>query len=191
MAGWLEIERQDLSRGVRAAAATVVPFVLAWSLHRPELSWLALGGWLGSLADPGGTRSRHAVLLSAFAVCGGLLVTLGGLAEPHVVAAASLLALVACLGALLRATGAIGSTFGTLLTVATAIATSAGTVHAVRAGALFALGTLWSTFLSSLVWPIWTHLPLRRALARVFTALAVLAAKPTRSSLRRTQRPVR
>lgn len=186
-----DIERQDLARGVRAAAATVIPFVLAWTLGRPELSWLALGGWLGSLADPGGTRSRHAVLLAAFGLCGGVLTTLGGLAHPHGVLAGVLLASVAWLGALLRATGAIGSTFGTLLTIVAAIATSSGATSPLRAGVLFALGTLWATLMSSVVWPIWTHLPLRQALARVFTALATLAAHPTGSSPRRVQKPVR
>jgi len=50
----------DLSRGVRAAIAVVVPFYLAAQLDRPELVWLALGGWLGALADPAGTRRARA-----------------------------------------------------------------------------------------------------------------------------------
>lgn len=186
-----ELERQDLARGVRAATATVLPFALAWILHEPELSWLALGGWLGSLADPGGTRSRHAALLGAFALSGAALTTAGALLHPYGPWAGVLLAGVAWLGALLRATGAIGSTFGTLLTVITAIAVSSGAAHPLRAGLWFALGAGWATLISSVLWPIWTHLPLRQALASVFTALAKLAAHPTQKSPRRYQKPVR
>lgn len=191
MALGLSIERQDLARGIRAAAATVLPFCLAWSLHRPELSWLALGGWLSSLADPGGTRSKHAALLAVFAVVGGGLVVAGAHAHHAGYAAAAFLACVAFVGSLLRASGVIGSTFGTLLTVVTAIATASGAVSPWQAGVLFALGTLWSALLSSLVWPIWTHLPLRRALAQVFRALSAYATHLHGASLRRWQRPVR
>ena len=186
-----DVERQDLARGVRAAVATVVPFALAWTLHVPELSWLALGGWLSSLADPGGTRSKHAALLAAFAVCAGGVVLLGALAQPHAILAAGFLALVAFGGSVLRAAGGVGSTFGTLVTVSCAIAISSGAAVPWHAGGLFALGSVWSALISSTVWPIWTHLPLRRALAAVFRALAAQATHVGARSLRRWQAPVR
>ncbi len=191
MALRLDLERHDLASGVRAASATVLPLCLAWWLHRPELSWLALGGWLSSLGDPGGTRSKQAALLAVFAIVGGALVATGAFAHENGYAAAGVLAGVALLGSLLRATGAIGATFGTLFIVTTAIAASSGASSPLQAGALFALGTLWSTVLSSLLWPIWTHLPLRRALAQVFRALSAYAAHLHAPSLRRWQRPVR
>ena len=37
--------------------AAAVPFYLAVRLGRHELAWMALGGWLGTLVDPGGLRS--------------------------------------------------------------------------------------------------------------------------------------
>ncbi|HET9992240.1 MAG TPA: hypothetical protein VFQ65_27100, partial [Kofleriaceae bacterium] len=58
----------DLSRGVRAAIAVVVPFYLAAQLDHPELAWLALGGWLGALADPTGTRRARATAMAVFIV---------------------------------------------------------------------------------------------------------------------------
>ena len=50
----LAVVAPDLAKGVRAAIATLVPFYLAGALHDPALAWVALGGWLLALADPGG-----------------------------------------------------------------------------------------------------------------------------------------
>lgn len=64
----------DVARGVRAALVTLVPFYLAAVLRRPELTWTALGGWLGTLADPGGSRVTRARALVVFAIGGAVLV---------------------------------------------------------------------------------------------------------------------
>ncbi|MBX3224056.1 MAG: hypothetical protein KF795_26310, partial [Labilithrix sp.] len=56
----------DVARGVRAACATLVPFYFARTLGRHTLVWIALGGWLGTLADPGGARGSRAKTLASF-----------------------------------------------------------------------------------------------------------------------------
>ncbi|NOU28102.1 MAG: hypothetical protein HOO96_09380, partial [Polyangiaceae bacterium] len=60
----------DLAKGLRAAATTLVPFFLAARLERPELAWTALGGWLGTLADPGGARVVRARTVGGFVIAG-------------------------------------------------------------------------------------------------------------------------
>ena len=69
---WFDAATPDLAKGLRGGVATLVPFYLAVRLGRHELGWMALGGWLGTLVDPGGLRSTRAKTLTAFAVIGGL-----------------------------------------------------------------------------------------------------------------------
>ena len=165
----------DLATGVRAAIATVVPFYAAIALRRPELMWVALGGWLGAMADPGGARRDRATAIVAFAVLGGAVVAAGLAIDPYPLAAALGLGAIAFAGALARAAGGTASTLGTLLAITAGIAVCARGAP-VRDGALFALGASWAMVLSSVLWPIRTHLPLRVAVSRVYRELAGYAA---------------
>src|SRR5262249_38319493 len=67
----------DVAKGVRAAIVMLVPFALAAAWKQPELSWTALGGWLGTLADPGGSRVTRARTITLFAAAGAAVVAFG------------------------------------------------------------------------------------------------------------------
>ena len=171
----LAILAPDLARGVRAAIATVVPFYLALAYAEPALAWVAIGGWLGSLADPGGTRRTRALGMAWFVPLGGFAVAIGGAAAAATWLAAASVAAIAFLAALARALGGNAGAIANTIAIAAAIAASARTDQPALAGAMFALGALWAVALSSIAWPVGPHLPVRRALARAYRELAAYA----------------
>ncbi len=167
----LEALSLDVARGVRAAFVTLVPFYLAAVLHTPALSWTAIGGWLGTLADAGGPRSNRARALIVFGLGGAAVVAC---AEPLAASpwlATPALALVAFSMSVLRASGGTAGTIGTFLTFVAAIATGRFSGHSIRDALYFALGAGLALFVSSIVWPVWMHLPVRRAVATVYEEL--------------------
>ncbi len=167
----------DLARGARAAVATLVPFYFASRLGRGELAWMALGGWLGTLADPNGSRLTRARTLFAFALAGATTVTVSEAAANDPWLAPLVLAAVAFGASLLRALGATTATFGTLLAIIAAVGTTHHGRATVRDGALFTLGAGLALVLTSVVWPVWRHLPLRRAMAAVWRVMAEYATE--------------
>lgn len=174
---WLDAATPDLARGLRGGIATLVPFYLATWLGRHEFAWMALGGWLGTLVDPGGLRSTRAKTISAFALIGGVALGISeSLAQSSWLAALGLM-LVAFPASLLRSLGAVWASAGTMTTIVVAIGSAQGGSAPLRDGVSFALGAGIATLLSSVIWPIWTHLPLRRAEANVFQALSRYAAE--------------
>jgi uncharacterized membrane protein YccC len=168
----LGVATPDVARGIRAAFVTLAPFYLATRLGLPALGWTALAGWLGTLADPGGPRSTRAKALIAFAVAGAPLVF--GLEELARFAGPSTAALMAvAFGmSLLRAVGGSAGTLGTFLTMTAAIAGARVRADPVGDAVGFAAGATLALFVSSIAWPVWTHLPVRRAVAAVYAALA-------------------
>ena len=89
-----------------------MPFYLAVWLDRHELAWMALGGWLGTLVDPGGLRSTRAKTMSAFALIGGVALGVSeSLAQSTWLAAFGLM-LVAFPASLLRSLGAVWTSAG-------------------------------------------------------------------------------
>ena len=157
----------DLARGLRAAVATLVPFYFAARLGRGELAWMALGGWLGTLADPSGSRLTRAKTLLAFAIAGALTVVISETAANDPWTAPLALAGIAFGASLLRALGSTTSTFGTLLAIIAAVGTTHHGRGTLRDGWLFAIGAGLALVLTSVVWPVWRHFPLRRAIAAV------------------------
>jgi uncharacterized membrane protein YccC len=165
-----------IANGVRAAVATLIPFFLAAALGRAELAWMALGGWLGTLADPGGLRTTRAKALGTFAVVGAILVPLSEWCGKSLWLATLLLAIVAFLGTLARALGPAAATIGTMTAIITAIGTARSGSASYGIDALaFAAGALWATLLSSMVWPMSPHRPVRKAIAVVFARMAEYA----------------
>src|SRR3954471_8115993 len=59
-----------IGRGVRTAFALLIPVIAGDLLGQPLFSWAALGGWLGSLADKGGSYRSRATTMSAFGILG-------------------------------------------------------------------------------------------------------------------------
>ena len=178
-----------LANGVRAAVATLIPFFLAASLGRAELSWMALGGWLGTLADPGGLRSARAKAVGTFALLGALVLPLAERCGTSTWLAMAMLAIVAFGGTLARALGPAAATVGTMTAVVAAVGTArnGSTSYGVDALA-FVGGALWATILSSMVWPVSMHRPVRKAVAAVFEAMgeyALALATSAETSLER------
>jgi uncharacterized membrane protein YccC len=161
----------ELATGLRAAVATVVPLVLATSGVRPELSWMALGGWLGTLVDPGGARASRARASALFAIVGATVIVVVEVSDRVALLAPFVLGALAFACSMLRVLGAAASTLGTMLTVVAALGSGRSSPAPLRDAAFFALGGILAVVLSSIVWPIWSHLPVRRALAGVFAAL--------------------
>ncbi|MGN6105426.1 MAG: FUSC family protein, partial [Kofleriaceae bacterium] len=162
----------DLATGIRAALATVVPFGFAAATGRYQLAMLAIGGWLGTLVDPGGARRARIGVLALFSLLGAALVFVGELIGPFPPLVVVWLAAIAFTGSLMRSLGDAGARLGTILAVSAVIA--AGKPHADPPGdaLYFALGTGVALVLSSIVWPIRTHLPLRRELGLASEELA-------------------
>ena len=163
-------------KGLRGGVATLVPFYLAIWLDRHEFAWMALGGWLGTLVDPGGLRSTRAKTMSAFALIGGAALGVSESLARNTWLAALGLMLAAFPASLLRSLGAVWASAGTMIMIAVAIGSAQGGSAPLLDGCCFALGAGFATFLSSVIWPIWTHLPLRRAEANAFEALSQYAA---------------
>ncbi len=163
----------EIANGVRAAVATLVPFFLAAALGRAELAWMALGGWLGTLADPGGVRATRLKALASFAIIGALAVTLSERCAGSIWLATSVLAVTALVATLARALGPAAATVGTMAVIIVAVGTAkSGATATATDGLSFLAGAVWATLLSSLVWPFGRHRPVRRAIAGVFDELA-------------------
>jgi uncharacterized membrane protein YccC len=166
-----------IANGVRAAVATLVPFFLAAALGRAELAWMALGGWLGTLTDPGGLRSTRVKALASFAVLGAIVVPVAERSASSTWLATLVLAVVTFAGTLARALGPAAATVGTMMAIVAAVGTArTGDASSYAADALyFAAGAAWATLLSSLVWTVSTHRPVRQAIAVVFQELSAYA----------------
>ncbi|HKO50329.1 MAG TPA: FUSC family protein, partial [Polyangiaceae bacterium] len=167
----------DLVKGLRGGVVTLVPFYLAIWLDRHEFAWMALGGWLGTLVDPGGLRSTRAKTTSAFALFGGVALGISESLARSTWLATLGLVVIAFPASLLRSLGAVWASAGTMLTIVVAIGSAQGGSAPLLDGACFTLGAGFATLLSSVIWPIWTHLPLRRAEANVFEALSRYASE--------------
>ena len=166
----------DLATGLRAALATVIPLVLSIQLERPELRIMAFGGWLTTLADPGGSRGRRAKVLLAFVILGAGAVWIGQRVADIKPLAVAAFAAMAGAASLLRAFGPASGGLGTTLAIVAALTTALPSPEANWHALWFACGGALAVLLSTILWPVWTHLPVRRNVARVFAELAEYAA---------------
>jgi len=170
--------RLQIGRGVRTAFALIVPVIAGDLLAQPLFSWAALGGWLGSLADKGGSYRTRAATMGAFALLGSACAFAGTDAAGSVPLAVVSMLLVGIVGGLARVYGDEGSTVGLFIAVIYAVAVgSPSTVpHAPLLRAeMFAGGAAWAMVLSLLLWPLHPFRPARRAVAESYRVLAELA----------------
>jgi uncharacterized membrane protein YccC len=175
--GWTDA-KPDIARGLRAATCTIAPLVAADLLHRPELTTVALGGWLGALADTGGAYRTRAWSVGAFSVGGALASFVGTLAGRSIVTAVAAMAAWAFATSLLGVLGARGRTLATLYCVTFAVALARpGDLHVAGAMAarIFSGGAL-AMLLALLFWPLHPHEPVRRAVAAVYRKLGKVGA---------------
>src|SRR6184192_3967709 len=77
----LAAARPAFSLGLRAATTTIGPLVLGEVTHQPLFTWMALGGWLCAIADPGGPHLLRARTMAAFAGAATLVTGLGTVAS--------------------------------------------------------------------------------------------------------------
>lgn len=109
--------RPVFGRGIRTAFALLVPIVGGDLLGQPLFAWAALGGWLGSLADKGGSYRTRATTMVALLVLGAACSYAGTAAAYAVPVAVASMLLVGILGGLGRVYGDEGSTVGLFVAV--------------------------------------------------------------------------
>ncbi len=168
----------DYAAGLRAATATVVPLAVGDVTGRPLLLWMALGGWLATLVDPGGPYPLRASAMLAFAVAASAGVFLGGLVGANSFLAVALLLVWATACALARIYGDEAATVGSLSLIAFAICMGTSTgdlVDAAERAGLMGAGALWAAFLALALWPLRPYRPVRKAVAATQRALAANA----------------
>ena len=170
--------RPDYAAGLRAATATVVPLAIGEATGRPQLLWVALGGWLTTFADPGGPYPLRATTLVAYALAGGASMMVGTLCAAHPWLSVAALFLWAAGCALLRVYGEAAGGVGTLSLIAFCIAlgTPVSDLRSLALrGALFVAGALWAAALALMLWPVHPYRPVRRAVADCHRGLALQA----------------
>ena len=168
----------QIGRGVRTAFALIVPVIAGDLLAQPLFSWAALGGWLGSLADKGGSYRRRATTMGAFAILGAACALAGTEAASSVPFAVLSMLVIGIVGGLSRVYGDEGSTVGLFIAVIFAVAVgSPSTVShaAMQRAEMFAGGVGWAMVLSLIFWPLHPFRPARRAVADSYRALAAFA----------------
>ena len=167
-----------IGRGVRTAFALLIPVIAGDILSQPLFSWAALGGWLGSLVDKGGSYRTRATSMSAFAIF-GFACAYAGTEAAHVVplAVVSML-VVGLLAGLARVYGDEGSTIGLFIAVIYAVAVGSPSPlprAALLRAEMFLLGVAWAMVLSLILWPLHPFRPARRAVAGAYRVLAEFA----------------
>ena len=170
--------RPDYVAGLRAATATIVPLAAGELTGRPQLIWVALGGWLGTFADPGGPYPLRAATLGAYVAASAASVLAGTVAAAHPWIGVALVFLWGAGCALLRVYGEAAAGVGSLSLIAFCIAlgTPAPDLRALGVRALlFAAGGLWASGLVLALWPVHPYRPVRRAVAACHQALATHA----------------
>ena len=153
------------------------PLLLGWVLHRPELVWAGLGGWLAMVADPGGPYRARAGAMATFGAAAAVASLLGGLAGLSPWTAAPVLFVWALGCGLVRVRGDTAASIGVLSLIVFCIAEGSPAHLApglVRA-AMFAAGALFAMLLAVAVWPFRPYRPVRAAVAASWTVLAELA----------------
>jgi uncharacterized membrane protein YccC len=170
--------KPDWTAGLRTASAMVLPLAIGWATGRPELVWVGLGGWLGSLADPGGPYRERAISIATFAVAAAAFTALGGLLATPVWVAAPALFVCALLCSLVRVRGDTAATMGVLALVMFCITQGqpAPVAMDLERGALLGVGALFALALSVAFWPFRPYRPVRRAVASVWSNLGNLIA---------------
>jgi uncharacterized membrane protein YccC len=173
----LDAARPQWAAGLRAASAMAVPLLLGWLLHRPELLWSGLGGWLTMVADPGGPYRARATAMATFGVAGALATLLGGLAGQSLWVGAPALFSFALLCSLVRVRGDTAATIGVLALIEFCI-TQGSPAHlldgAFRAE-MFAAGSLFAILVAIAIWPFRPYYPVRAAIGSAWAILGDLA----------------
>ena len=167
----------SLAEGVRAALSVAVIIALSETMDLPVLREAALAALLTCLADPGGPVRRRVPVLLSFAALGALVTGGFGLARGFGPAVALPLGVAALFAAsFVRIYGPAPQQLGMLLltVIILALDRPLGLTEAAQLGGAFALGSLWATLLTLVIWRLHPFRPGRQAVAEVYHALAAL-----------------
>src|SRR6185295_3617602 len=174
----LEAGRPQWVAGLRTASALMVPLLFGFILHRPEMLWPALGGWLAMLADPGGSYRARAGAMLALGAAGAAATVAGNVLGLFPWAAIPGLFVCALICSLLRVKGDTAGIIGvlslTLFCIAQAVPAHLGP-SLVRAG-LLAAGAVFAVVLALAVWPFRPYAPVREAVAACWLHIGDLAS---------------
>src|SRR5713101_3203789 len=170
--------RPAFALGLRAATATIAPLVVGDASGQPIFGWMALGGWLCAIADPGGPHLLRARTMAAFAAA-ALVTGLGTIASTRPAPSIALLFAGAIAASLARVGGEAAGTVGTtaLILLCIALGSPAPPDQALPRVAMVLGGCALSTVLALLLWPVHAYRPARLAIASCYRELAGLAAR--------------
>src|SRR6266851_1636042 len=181
--------RPAFALGLRAATATIAPLVVGDASGQPIFGWMALGGWLCAIADPGGPHLLRARTMAAFAAAAALVTGLGTVASTSSALSIALLFAGAIAASLARVGGEAAGTVGTtaLILLCIALGSPAPPDQALPRVAMVLGGCALSTVLALLLWPVHAYRPARLAIASCYRELAGLAARIAEPSEDREQ----
>jgi uncharacterized membrane protein YccC len=169
--------RPAFALGLRAATATIGPLVIGEITGNLLFVWMALGGWLCAIVDPGGPHVVRARSMAAFAVTGSLVTGLGALASDSPAVGIALLFVVSIASSLARvggdAAGAVGT--ATLIQLCIALGSPAPVSQTAPRVAMVLAGCVLSAFLALVLWPVHAYRPARVSLGSCYRLLASLA----------------
>lgn len=167
--------RPAYAAGLRAALATVVPLILAQTLHLTGGTWMSLAGFSGAIVDKGGAYRARAAAIALLTGFGAIAVFIGGVAWHYLPIAVALTFVVALVCALGRAWGNTGASVGgsVLNMFVISLAFPAATVTDALGRAGYALlGGGWAALIALVLWPIRPYRPARLAIAECYRRLA-------------------
>jgi uncharacterized membrane protein YccC len=166
----------SLAEGARAGCAVAAMLMVAQFFSLPQFDIAALGALLTCLADPGGTITRRAPAVIAFAICSSIAFAAFGLLRCEGIWISALVGgLTIFATSYMRVYGQSGMQVGNLLAVVIILALDTpftSLSQAVMAGLNFGAGCVWAVVLTLLIWRLHPYAPSRRAVADVCLRLA-------------------
>jgi uncharacterized membrane protein YccC len=167
--------RPAYAAGFRAALATVVPLILAQTLHLTGGTWMSLAGFSGAISDKGGAYRARATAIGLLTGFGATAVFIGAISSHTLAIAVVLTFAVAVVCGLGRAWGNTGATIGgsvlNMFVISLAYPAASITDALGRAGYAIA-GGAWAALVALVLWPVRPYRPARLALADCFRRLA-------------------
>ncbi len=181
----LDLRAISIAEGVRAALSTAVMVALAGWLGWPPLMQSALAALFTCMCDPGGPVRRRVPALLSFTFLGAVTLLAFGFLRGLGYGAIPLACLAVFCFSFLRVYGQAAQQVGALLTVVLLLALDRPWPDAATAftmAGLFVAGSLWAVLLTLVIWRLHPYRPVRRAVADVYRALALLADDLRRTS---------